>query len=68
MNIKIDMVNKETRLALQKLAREQLKRRILQDVLFDINICKLEGWNPSTFVLELENLLHSVSVNFRRGK
>lgn len=47
----------DTRIALQRLAREQTKQRLLQDVLFDINVCRLEGWNWREYLKELINLL-----------
>ena len=47
----------DTRIALQRLAREQTKQRLLQDVLFDINVCRLEGWSWREYLKELINLL-----------
>lgn len=35
----------ETAEKLQRLAREQMKQRLLQDILMDITICKLEGFD-----------------------
>lgn len=47
----------ETRKALNKLAREQMKQRLLQDVLLDINICRLENWDIKEYVNEICELL-----------
>lgn len=45
----------ETRKALQRLAREQLKLRLLSDIAVDIQICKIEGWQYKEYLLELKN-------------
>jgi hypothetical protein len=50
----------ETRRALQVLAREELKLRVLQDVLIDIQVCRLEGWDPREFARELVALIKGV--------
>lgn len=50
----------ETRQALQVLAREELKLRVLQDVLIDISVCQLEGWDPREFARELVALIKGV--------
>lgn len=50
----------ETRRALQRLAREELKLRMLQDVLIDISVCRLEGWDPLEFPRELMALVKGV--------
>lgn len=50
----------ETRRALQVLAREELKLRVLQDVLIDISVCRLEGWDPTEFPRELVALIKGV--------
>lgn len=53
-------LDKATRRALQELAREQLKHRLLQDVLFDLNVCKLEGWDGTEFIKDLKKLLNII--------
>ena len=50
----------ETRRALQVLAREELKLRVLQDLLIDISVCRLEGWDPREFARELVALVRGV--------
>lgn len=44
----------ETAVKLQRLAREQMKQRLLQDILMDITICKLEGFDYKEYLLELK--------------
>ncbi len=58
MGISIDKkreLDVETRKALQRLAREQLKLRLLADIACDIQICKLEGWEYKEYLIELQN-------------
>lgn len=44
------------------LAREQLKQRLLQDVLFDMHVCQLEGWDVREFVEDIKKLLDSIKI------
>lgn len=47
----------ETRKALNKLARLQLKRRLLADIAVDLMVCKLEGWEYKEYIKDLINEL-----------
>lgn len=47
----------EITIALNKLAREQMKEKLLHDILIDINICRLEGWEYKSYLIELRNML-----------
>lgn len=41
----VNLIGDETaRKQLNQLAREQLKKRLLNDILIDQQVCKLEGW------------------------
>ena len=57
------MTNEET-LALNRLAREQTKERLLLDILFDINVCRLEGWDYKEYIHELQELLNSIMEKY----
>lgn len=50
----------DTRRTLQVLTREELKLRVLQDVLIDISVCRLEGGDPTEFARELVALIKGV--------
>lgn len=52
--------NQETRQALNNLAREKQKLKLLQDVMFDIQVCKLEGWNYTEYIDDLICLLQGL--------
>ena len=43
--------------ALQQLAREEMKHRLLADILTDINVCKIEGWDYKEYLLELKEIV-----------
>ena len=43
--------------ALQTLAREQMKERLLQDILTDITVSKFEGWDYKQYLLELKAVI-----------
>ena len=49
----------EIPITLNKLAREQMKEKLLHDILIDINICRLEGWEYKSYLIELRNMLDS---------
>lgn len=40
----LNEMNVDERYALQELARETKITELLKDVLFDMNVCRLEGW------------------------
>lgn len=42
---------------LNKLAREQLKLRLIQDIRVDIEICKLEGLDYKQYLHELKEII-----------
>lgn len=52
--------NQEIRLRLNTLAREQMKERLLQDILFDMEVCRLEGWDVKSYLLELRKLITDI--------
>lgn len=45
---------------LNKLAREQMKLRLLQDIRADIEICKLEGMDYKEYLLELKDIVDGI--------
>ena len=40
-----------------QLARAQFKARLLEDVLFDLQVCRIEGWDCKEYVRELKQLI-----------
>lgn len=43
--------------ALNRLAREQIKTKLLADIRTDLMICELEGWNRTEYLTELHHLI-----------
>ncbi len=44
-------------LALNRLAREQLKLRLLQDIAIDVTICKLRNWDYKEYLRDLKEII-----------
>ena len=47
----------EERFKLQVLAREQIKLKLLNEIRFDIEVCKIEGWEYKEFLKDLHSLI-----------
>lgn len=50
----------EARKALNRLAREKMKYRLLADIRFDLVICELEGWNKTEYLAELKEMIDTL--------
>ena len=48
---------KEVGVALNRLAREQLKLKLMLDIRMDIEVCKLEGIDYKEYLLELKSII-----------
>lgn len=42
------------------LARNKFKERLLADILMDLNICKIEGWDRKEYIKELLELIRGI--------
>jgi len=47
----------EKRKALNRLAREQMKLRLMQDIMFDITVCKIDGLDYTSYLNELKDII-----------
>lgn len=45
---------------LNDLARQQTKQKLLQDILFDLTVCEIEGWSKSEYLNELKQLINGI--------
>lgn len=45
--------------SLNRLAREQMKLRLLQDIRTDMMVCEIEGWDKTEYLNELKELINS---------
>lgn len=44
---------------LNRLAREQMKLRLMQDIRTDLIVCEIEGWDKTEYLNELKELINS---------
>ena len=44
---------------LNRLAREQMKLRLMQDIRTDLIVCEIEGWDKMEYLNELKELINS---------
>ncbi len=56
-------IDQECRRVLNDLARKKVQEQLLQDILFDMNVCKLEGWDHRKYLFELENLIDRLIID-----
>lgn len=45
--------------SLNRLAREQMKLKLLGDIRMDLIICEIEGWDKMEYINELNELVNS---------
>ena len=50
----------EARKALNRLAREKMKYRLLADISLDLVICELEGWDKLEYLNELKDMINAL--------
>lgn len=60
MAILLEPDTPETRRALNELARLQIITRLENDILMDLQICEIEGWDKKEFINKLRDLLNSL--------
>lgn len=53
---------------LQRLAREQAKANILRDIMIDLTVCKVEGWDCHEYINELREMLNEIQKNFEKSE
>ena len=51
------IIDEEYRLTMNNLARKKVQEKLLQDILTDMHVCKLEGWRHRDYLIELKNLI-----------
>ena len=52
--------DKESARAVNILARQRFKQKLLADILIDLTICEIEGWSKREYINELKNLINSI--------
>lgn len=61
------MINDEAA-AMNRLAREQLKRKLLADILTDLTICEIEGWDKREYIAEIRQLIDGLDGDQTGGQ
>ncbi|MCO7155891.1 hypothetical protein [Bacteroides eggerthii] len=51
------MNSRDVRQRINAFAREKFKVKLLQEIEFDLMVCKLEGWNMESYVCEIKGLM-----------
>ncbi len=46
-----------------KLARAKMIRKLLADIMVDLQICELEGWDKKEYLQELQDIINSFNIN-----
>ena len=54
--------DKETAKAYNKLAREQMKSKLLADILVDLQICEVEGWDKREYIKDLQTMINNIKI------
>lgn len=60
MAVVINDNREETVKTLNELARHQLIHKIYSDILLDMQICELEGWDKLEFIKMLQDIINSL--------
>ena len=45
------------------LARKKFQQHILKEILFDLMVCEIEGWDKKEYIKELKTLLNSIDLS-----
>lgn len=46
--------------ALNRLAREKMKLRLLNDIMVDMTVCEIENWDKTEYLEELRELINGI--------
>ena len=57
MGVVLNPDTPEARKALNRLAREKMKYRLLADIRFDLAVCEIEGWDKAEYLSEIKNMI-----------
>ena len=56
---KLRNLTPDERYKMQRLARHQMRCKLLADIQADMMACQLEGWDQMEYILDLQDLLNS---------
>lgn len=52
--------------ALNRLARQQMIERLYRDILIDIAVCEIEGWDKMEYIKELQEVINHFGNEYRK--
>ncbi|MCQ2363175.1 MAG: hypothetical protein MJ041_02470, partial [Acidaminococcaceae bacterium] len=55
-----DADSAEYRLTLNRVSLEAMKTRLFQDIMVDMSVCEIEGWNKLEYLRELRDMLDGI--------
>ena len=58
----IDSLSDEDRKSVNCLARKKFEEKMLNDILVDLMVCEIEGWDKTEYIKELKNLINGIKV------
>jgi len=58
----IQIKDKQTANALNRLARETFKLKMLADINMDLMICEIENWDKKEYIKQLQNLINNFKI------
>ena len=50
------------------LARLKFKERLLNEIMFDLMVCEIEGWDKKEYIKELKSLINSIDLSNKKQK
>lgn len=59
-NSTLQGLSKAERYQVNMLARHQTIERLQKDILFDIRVCQIEGWNPREYIRMIRDMLEQL--------
>ena len=45
------------------LARKMFQEQLLKEIMFDLMVCEIEGWDKLEYLVELKNLINGIKTN-----
>lgn len=58
----IEKMNVETARAFNNLARHQMIKKIYSDILCDMTVCEIEGWDRLEYIKQLQDVLNHFKI------
>ena len=52
--------------ALNRLARQQMIERLYRDILIDMAVCEIEGWDKMEYIKDLQEVINRFGNEYRK--